>query len=91
MHIIRSIINANSGYYNLKHIKKSPCLTPFACQFDGYRFIRLPFGVAPASDMFQQKINETFKDLQNVSGIADNILIVGYVADGREYDRTLKK
>ena len=30
------------------------------------------------------------KDLPNVFGIADDILIVGYNADGRDYDKTMK-
>ena len=30
-------------------------LTMFACQFDRYRYARLPSGTAPAGDIFQQK------------------------------------
>ena len=40
--------------------------------------------------MFQQRIEEIFKDMQNVIGIEDDILIVGYHADGRDHDRTLR-
>ena len=49
------------------------------------------YWVASAADMFQQKIDKTFKDLINVFGIADNILNVGYDADGWDHDRTLKQ
>ena len=41
--------------------------------------------------MFQCKIDEIFKELPNLFGIADDILIVGYDADGKDYDRLLKK
>ena len=51
-----SLIDASSGYHNLKLDAKSSYLTTFACQFGGYRYKRLPFGVAPAGDMFQRKI-----------------------------------
>ena len=44
----------------------------------------------PAGDMFQQKINETFKALPIVFGIAVDILIVGYDADCKDHDITLK-
>ena len=37
----------------------------------------------PSCDMFQQKIDKTFKDLPNVFGIADDILILGYDADSK--------
>ena len=70
------IINeSSSGYHNLKLDKKSPSLTMSACQFGGYRFTRLLFGVRPAGDMFQQKIDKIFKDPITVFGIADDILI----------------
>ena len=41
--------------------------------------------------MIQQKIDEKFKDLCNVFGIADDTLIVGNDADGRDQDRTLRQ
>ena len=37
--------------------------------------------------MFQRKIDEIFKDMPNVSGIADDILVVGYEADGKVHDK----
>ena len=41
--------------------------------------------------MFQWKIDETFKDIPNVFGIADNILVIGYNKDGTDYDETVKQ
>ena len=41
--------------------------------------------------MFQRKIDEIFNDLPNVFGIADDILVVGYQADGKDHDKTLQK
>ena len=43
----------------------------------------------PAGDMFQRKIDEIFKDLPNVFGIAEDILVVGYDIDGKEHDDVL--
>ena len=80
-----TIINASARFHNLQHGRKS-YLSAFACQFGKYRLIRLPCGVAPASDMFQRKLNEIFQCLPNVFGIADNILIVGHDAEGRDHD-----
>ena len=50
---------------------------------------RLPFGAAPAGNMFQQKIDEIFKKLPNVFGIADDILVVGYDSDSKDHDKML--
>ena len=58
--------------------KKSSYLTVFACQYCKYRHARLLFGANPARDMFQKKIDMIFKELPNVFGIVDGILIVNY-------------
>ena len=60
-------------------------------QNGGYRFTRQPFGVMSAGGMFQQKINKIFKDLPNLYGIADDIVIVEYKPDGRDHDRMLRQ
>ena len=39
--------------------------------------------------MFQGKIDVIFKDLPNVFGIVDDILVVGYDSDGKDLDDTL--
>ena len=36
------------------------------------------FKVAPVGDMFQCQIDKVFRDLPNICGIADDILIEGY-------------
>ena len=86
-----SIIDASYGYHNLKLDKKPSYFTTVVCQFGRYRCKRLPFGVAPAGDMFQRKTGEIFKYLSNVFGIADGILVVGYDVDGKNHDDTIKE
>ena len=70
-------------------MKKSSYLTTFECHFGRYRYNRLPFGAAPAGDIFQGKVDEIFKDLPNVFGIVDDILVVGYEAEGKDHEDTL--
>ena len=38
--------------------------------------MRLPFTVAPAGDVFQHKIDKILKELPNVFGTANDILIM---------------
>ena len=45
----------------------------FTSQFGRYRYKLLPFGAAPAGDMFRRKIDEIFKDCPNVFSIVDDI------------------
>ena len=64
---------------------KNLILTAFSCPFCRYWYIRLLLGAALAGDMFQKKIDEFFNNILNVFGIADDILIVGFDADGRNH------
>ena len=75
-HAVKVKTDANSGYFNLGLYKISSYLMTFLHQFGRYRFTILPSGVVSAGNLFQRKIDEIFKGLQNVFGIADDILIV---------------
>ena len=66
----------SSGYHNIRLDERSSYLTTFACQFGKNRYKTLSFEASPTEDMFQHKINEIFKYLPNVFGIADDILVL---------------
>ena len=85
------IIDASSGYHYLKLDKQSSYLTTFACPFGRYRYKWLPFGAVLAGDMFQCKIDKNFNDMQNVFGIADDILVIGCDKDGADHDEAVYK
>jgi hypothetical protein len=53
-----------------------------------YHFLRFPFGLICAQDIFQKKVDEAFGDLPGVTGIADDIVISGKTRD--EHDKNLK-
>ena len=73
----------------LKLDDRSSYLTTFVCQFDRKRYKRLLFGETPAGDMLKHKIYEIFRDLPNVFGTVDGILVAGYDIDGKDHDKTL--
>ena len=64
-----SLIYMSSGYHNLN---LTSYFTMFAFHFGRYLYKWLPFGAAPAGNMFQRKIDEILKDMPNVFGIADD-------------------
>ena len=84
-----SLIDTSSRYHNLKLDEKSSYFLKFAWQFGRYRYKRLTFGVVLAGEMFQRKIDEIVKDMPNVFGIANDILVAGYDADGKDHDETV--
>ena len=68
------IIDAGTGYQNMKLDERSSCITTFACQ----------------QDMLQRTIDKIFKDLPNIFGITDDILVVGYDRDGKDHNDKLQ-
>ena len=84
-----SIIDASSGYHNLKVDRQSSYLTTFSCPFGRYQYKQLLFGAVPVGNMFQQKMDEIFNNMPNVFGIADDILVIGYDKDGADHDEAV--
>lgn len=70
-----SVTDARSGYWAIKLTEESSKLTTFNTVFGEYRFLRLPFGVISAQDEFQRRVDETYKVLQGVTAIVDDVLI----------------
>ena len=53
--------------------------------------MQLPSRAGPADDnMSLCKTEEIFKELPNVFGIAEDILILGHDADGKEHDNNIE-
>ena len=73
-----TIIDANSGYLYLKLDEKLSHLTTFSFPFSRYRNVRLPYGAAPAGDMFKKKKVELFSEIANVFGTAEDSLITDF-------------
>ena len=82
-----SILDARSGYWNIKLDDKSADLTTFNTMFGCYRFNRLPMGVKCAQDEFQKMVDETFSDIPNTAGIADDLIVFGCTE--KEHDNAL--
>ena len=72
-----SIVDAKCGYWNVELHKESSNLTNFNSPFGCYGFLGMPFGLKMSQDVFQAKIDQTFKGCEGAIGIADDILIYG--------------
>ena len=55
-----SLIDASSGYHDLKLDERSSYLMMFACQFWRYRYKCLLFRAVSAGDLFQREIDKIF-------------------------------
>ena len=64
------LIDASSGYPNLKLNEESSNLTTSSWPFGRYWYTKLSFGAALVGDMFQKKIHKLFNDIPNVLSLA---------------------
>ncbi|XP_052567674.1 uncharacterized protein K02A2.6-like [Culex pipiens pallens] len=64
-----STVDAKKGFWHVVLDEPSSKLTTFWTPFGRYRWIRLPFGVAPAPEIFQIKLQEV---IQGLKALADH-------------------
>ena len=72
-----SLLDARSGYWQIKLSDESSYLTTFNTPFGHYRYLRMPFGINSAQDVFQHHVDEMYEGLERVTGISDDVLISG--------------
>ena len=60
--IIFSVLDASSGFWQVKVDTSSSKLCTFNTAFGRYMFKRLPFGISSAQDVFQAIMSEMFED-----------------------------
>ena len=85
---IFSVLNAKNSFWQISLDDESRKLTCFSTIFGRYVFNVLPYGVTVGSEVYQQKVEELFKDVRCML-IVDDILVWG--SDEQDHDRKLKK
>lgn len=83
-----SVLDAKSGYWNIRLCDDSSYLTTFNTMFGRYRFLRLPFGIVSAQDEYQRKMDEMLEGIDGAVAIVDDILVYGSTIE--EHDQHLK-
>ncbi|KAL9983140.1 hypothetical protein ACROYT_G005272 [Oculina patagonica] len=69
--------DATSGFWHIKLDEKSSELLTFNTPFGRYQYLKMPFGINSAPEIFQKRMTQAFEDLSGVKTIADDILIWG--------------
>ena len=73
----KTLKDATSGYWHIILDLASSLLTMFNTPWGKYRWLRLPFGLKIASDVFQERLDRVLRLLEGVHGIEDDILTHG--------------
>ena len=74
---VSTVCDVKNGFWHIRPDKPSSVLTTFATPYGRYKWNRLPFGVCPAPELFQRKLDECILDLRCVARIVDDLLIWG--------------
>ena len=80
-----SLVDTTKGYWHVELDYDSSLLCTFNTPFGRYRFKRLPFGIVVSQDIFQRKLDDVYKNMPNVTGIADDIIVFG--STEKEHDQ----
>ena len=72
-----SVLDATSGFWHIKLDEISSELLAFNTPFGRYQYLRMPFGINSAPEIFQKRMTQAFEDLSGVKTIADDILVWG--------------
>jgi len=65
------------GFLQVQLDDESSKLTTFQTPWGRYKYHRMPFGISPAPEIFQMKLDQNLEGLKGVFKIADDILITG--------------
>ena len=83
-----STIDASSGFWQIKLDAESSRLVTFNSPFGRYKFLRLPFGINSAPEVFQWRMTQALDNIEGVAVIVDNILVWGTTVE--EHNRRLQ-
>uniref|UniRef100_A0AAV2KDB0 ribonuclease H n=1 Tax=Knipowitschia caucasica TaxID=637954 RepID=A0AAV2KDB0_KNICA len=72
-----TLVDARDAFLQCKLDRDSSYMTTFWTPWGRYRWLKLPFGVSVAPEVYQRKQHELLSGLSGVEPIADDILIVG--------------
>ena len=84
-----SVLDAKSGFLQIKLDTQSSYLTTFNTPLGRYRWLRLPFGVKSAPEIYQRIMDEMLDGIQGAFVIIDDILIAA--KDVEHHDKILKQ
>ena len=80
-----TIVDFKKGYWMVVLHPDSRKLTCMVLPFGRFQWTRLPMSTVVAQDIFQSKLDSIFIGIEGVTGIADDMVIVG--RDEMEHDR----
>ncbi len=84
-----TVLDASSGFWQLKLDEASSRLCTFNTPFGRYRFLRLAFGMNSAPEMFHRTVGQLFEGIEGIATYIDDLLIWGETKE--QHDERLRQ
>ncbi|UYV61749.1 hypothetical protein LAZ67_1006322, partial [Cordylochernes scorpioides] len=84
-----SVLDAKSAFWQVPLSENTSKYLVMSTPFGRYRFLRLPFGISSAPEIFQKIMHKIFCDIPNVVCYIDDLLIWGNSIE--DHNSTLEK
>ena len=84
-----SVIDAKSGFLQVKLDYESSLLTTFNSCLGRFRWLRLPFGIKSAPEIYQRIMDDMLHDIEGARAIMDDIIVAGRSEE--EHDQIMRK
>ena len=72
-----TVLDVKQGFWHIPLEDESSYLTTFNSPFGRYRWLRMPFGISSAPEVFQRSMHQLIEDLDGIEVIADDFMIYG--------------
>ena len=83
-----SKLDASNGFWQMKLEDGSTNFCTFNTPFGRYKYLRLPFGISSAPEIYHRTINSLFSHLEGVDTSMDDIIVYG--STPQEHDERLE-
>ena len=67
-----TVLDAKAGFWQVKLDQQSSYLTTFNTPFGRYRWLRMPFEISSAPEVWQKQMNQIVEGLAGIEVIADD-------------------
>ena len=69
------MLDAKNGFWHVSFDEESSYATTFGTLWGRYRWLRMPFGISPAPEEFQRRLDQALAGLNGCKAIADDIIV----------------
>ena len=72
-----TILDVKKGFWHVPLDEESSYLTTFNTPYGRYRWLRMPFGISSAPEVFQKRMHQLIEGLEGIEVVADDFMVYG--------------